>query len=485
MNYDIRNIVKHTSIYSFGRLVSKAIGFLMIPLYTHYLSPQDYGVIEVLALMLVLSNIVIQGGVSAAIFKIYNGYDNETDKKHVISTMFVFLTAMGFIFLIVLSLFAERISILLTGAGGYGYYVNLMLISFFFSTAGSVPETFLLIQKRSALFTIISLGTLVIDLSMNIYMVAIARLGIVGILYSSIIGRVLNSACLVLITVPKVGLGLKIEQLRKILRFAYPLVPGELSLFVFAYSDRLFLSHLSGLKSVGLYSLGYKFAFMISFLMIQPFMQIWQQEMYEIKKRVDAPEIFGSIYTYLAGAILVVAAVMSIFIKDIVAIMASAEFLGAWKVVPIVAFAYVFRATALYFQMGMFFQNKTLYISYITMVGTGVVIILNYLLIPEYKEIGAALSTFGSYGVLAVVSFIVSQKLYRVNIEVTRLLKLFFIVGTILALYLFINIDSRVFSIGFRLTCIPVIVFAMYIVRFFNEEERGKIQKLAYGVFKT
>jgi len=479
MNYDIRNILKHASIYSVGRFLSKAIGFLMIPLYTNYLSPQDYGIIEVLTIFLILSNIIIQGGVSAAVFNFYNAYDKEIDKKEIISTVFIFLTTIGFIFLTVLSLFAEKISILLTNTGGYGNYVNLMLISFYFSIVGSVPEIYLLAQKRSVLFTTISLGTLVVDLSMNIYMVAIAKLGIAGILYSSIIGRFLNAACLLIIIIPMVGLKLNFSKLKKVLRFAYPIVPAELALFVYSFSDRLFLSHMSDLKSLGLYSLGYKFAFMISLLIVQPFMQIWQQEMYEVKKKADAPNIFGSIYTYLIGAILVVGAVMSILIKDVVSIMASSEYLEAWKVVPIIAFAYVFRATYLYFKMGMFFQNKTSYLSYATMGGAIVVIILNYLLIPNYKGIGAALSLLGSSAVLAVVSFFVSQRLYRIKIEVIRLLKLFLIVGTILALYLFINIDSRALSLAFRFTSIPVMLFAMYIAGFFNKIEREKIRKLA------
>jgi hypothetical protein len=97
--------------------------------------------------------------------------------------------------------------------------------------------------------------------------------------------------------------------------------------------------------------------------------------------------------------------------------------------------------------------------------------------------VGAAISVLGSYAVLAVVSFLVSQRLYRIKIEVMRLLKLLLIVSAILAFYPFINIDSRVLSLAFRLTSIPVILFAMYISRFFNEIERAKIRKLALSRF--
>jgi O-antigen/teichoic acid export membrane protein len=456
----------------------------MIPLYTHYLSPQDYGILDLLTVLVVLTGIIIQGGISAAIFKFYNTFEKEADRKEAISTVLIFLALTSLTSVVVLSTFTDKISLLLTASKDYGYYVILMLISFFFSTVAIGPETFLLAQKKSILFTAISLGTLVLDLSMNIYMVAIARLGVVGILYGSIIVRFLNTTFLLSITIPKVGFSLNVNKLKEILRFSVPLIPAQLGLFVFSYSDRLFLSHLSDLKSVGLYSLGYKFAFMISLLMVQPFMQIWQQEMYEVKKRTDAPHIFGSIYTYLAAAILIAGAIMTIFIKDVIAIMASSEYWEAWKVVPFIAFAYVFRATYLYFQMGMFFQNRTLYLSYATTLGAIVVIILNYLLIPNYMELGAALSVLGSYIVLAVLSFWVSQRLYKIRIEIKRLLKLLLILGMISVFYLSVNIGSRALSIGFRLTSIPVILLGIYFGGFFNQIERNKIRKLALARFQ-
>ena len=262
--------------------------------------------------------------------------------------------------------------------------------------------------------------------------------------------------------------------------FAYPLVPAELALFVFSFSDRLFLSHMSDLKSVGLYSLGYKFAFMISFLMVQPFMQIWQQEMYNVKKKSDAPDIFGRIYTYLIGAVLIAGGLMSIFIKDVIAIIAAPEFLEAWRVVPIIAFAYVFRSTYLYFQMGMFFKNKTAYISYATVAGAISVLIFNYFLVPRYGGLGAALSVLCSYIALAVVSLLISQKLYKVNIEYRRLIKLFLVVGAAVTIYFFTNIDSRILSIAFRFTSIPAMLLGLYLSGFFHKGEIGKIRQLVF-----
>ena len=480
MNYNIKSILKHTSIYSIGRLASKAVGFLLIPLYTNYLSPKDYGILELLTISVTLASIVIHGGISAAVFKFSNTYEKEAERKEIFSTVLIFLTLVCLSFIIIMSLFADRISLLFINREGYGYYLILMLVSFFFSTVASVPETFLMAQKKSKVFTAISIGTLIVNLSLNIYMVAIARQGVLGILYASIISRFLNTSFMLVITLPKIGLKLNIIKLREILGFAYPLVPAELALFVFSFSDRLFLSHMSDLKSVGLYSLGYKFAFMISLLMVQPFMRIWQQEMYDVKKRSYAPDIFGSVYTYLIGAVLIAGGLMSIFIKDVIAIIAAPEFLEAWRIIPIIALAYVFRSTYLYFQMGMFFKNKTAYISYATVAGAISTLLFNYFLVPRYGELGAALSVLCSSIVLAVVSLLISQKLYNVNIEYRRLIKLFLVVGAAVTIYFFTNIDSRILSIAFRFTSIPAMLLGLYLSGFFHKSEMGKIRRLVF-----
>lgn len=479
MNYDFKSILKHTSIYSVGSLASKGIGFLLIPLYTNYLSPKDYGILELLTISVTLASIIIQGGISAAVFKFSNTYEKEAERREIFSTVLIFLTLVCLSFIIIISLFADRISFLFINKEGYGYYLILMLVSFFFSTVASVPETFLMAQKKSKLFTAISIGTLIVNLSLNIYMIAIARQGVLGILYASIISRFLNTTFLLVVTIPKIGLRLNIAKLRRVLGFAYPLVPAELALFVFSFSDRLFLSHMSDLKSVGLYSLGYKFAFMISLLLVQPFMRIWQQEMYDVKKKSDAPDIFGRIYTYLIGAVLIAGGLMSIFIKDVIAIIAAPEFLEAWRIVPIIALAYVFRSTYLYFQMGMFFKNKTAYISYATVAGAISILLFNYFLVPRYGGMGSALSVLFSYIILSVISLSVSQRLYRVHIEYRRLIKLFLVVGTVGVIYVFlINIDTRILSIAFRFTSIPAMLLGIYLTGFFRKSEIGKIRQL-------
>jgi len=480
MNINMKEIVKNTSIYSFGRLASKAIGFLMIPLYTSFLTPEDYGIFELLTMLVMILGIMIQGGISSAMFKFYNSCEDKSEKKEYISTIFIFVNVVCFVFCILSSIFSGYLSYALFADDKYGYHVILMLISFFFSIITSVPETYLMVQKKSKQYAIISLVILFMSLSLNIYFVAFAKLAVLGVLYASIISRVLHAAYLVRITLPEIGLKFDINKLKAVLTFSIPMIPAELSMFVFAFSDRFFLSHMSNLSEVGIYSLGYKFVFMLSFLIIQPFMQVWEQEMYEINKNEGSEIIFGRIYIYLVCVVMFSGLLMSVFIKEVIELVATAQFHNAWKVVPFIAVAYVFRASYYYFRMTMFIKSKTKTLSKITVFGALFSLLFNYLLIPAYGAIGASIATLLSYCVLAVVTHFAAQKLITMDINNYDLVKILAITALIFSVYNQAATESLIFAFCIKVTVFPVLFGLVWFSRIFSHEEINNLKSYLF-----
>ena len=465
MAYSLTEIIKHTSIYSFGRLASKAIGFLLIPLYTRYLTPEDYGIVEMLTMFIAISGIVIQGGITAAIFKFYNECKTRKERNDLVYSVLVFIFAACLIFCMGASFLSHKISFFFLKTEEYSFYVILMLISFFFSTIANVPETYLMAEKKSKLFTLISLATLVVNLGLNIYVVAILNAGILGILYASIAARIFNNILLFIMFFNKISLGFNYNQIKQVLTFSLPMIPAELGFFLYAYADRFFLTHMSDLESVGIYSLGYKFAFMISMLIVSPFMQIWQQKMYEIKKEEDADITFGKMFSYLIAVVLFAALFMSVVIKDTIAIVAGPEFISAWKVVPIIALSFVFKSAYQFFQMGMFFASKTSYLNYVALIGVTTSLTANFFLVPHLKEIGASLAILISSIIIAATTFCISQWLYKIKLEFLELFKIMMIGGLIFFVYTNITIDSPYISIGIKMTSVLLLLI---LARLFN-----------------
>ena len=471
---EIKKLIKHSTIYGLGSILGKVVGFLLIPLYTHYLTPNDYGVLELIDITISVAGLFTGMGISAAIFRFYYHYDDTKDKNEVISTAFIFVTTMAAIVVAVAIGFADGISMLVFNTDKYAYYLQLMFVSFLFSTIASVPESHAMAEQKSALFTSINIGTLVLSLALNIYVVAFLKMGVLGIVYVSAIMRSVNAAFWLFLTIPRVGISFSFHKLKELLRYGIPLVPANVGMFVMTFSDRFFLSHFMSLSAVGIYSLGYKFGFMISILLIQPFNRIWQAQMFEIAKKDDAKKIFAKMFTYFSYVVLFAVLGLSVFIKDAIRFIADPSFFTAYKVVPIIALACFFGGTYFFFQIGLLLKKKTKYVGYSVSIAASLNLILNYFFIIYIGTIGAALSALITNIVMAGIVYFYSQKLYKITYEFLRILKLFAVVSILYYLSYLVTIDSIVISLLVKFVFVLSFPFLLLPIGFYTNEEKEK-----------
>ena len=122
----LKKIGQHTLIYSVGNILSRMIGFFMIPVYTHYLTPGDYGVIELLDLTTYFISMVIGVGMSHAILRFYYEYQDQEQRNQVISTAFIFTLGILVLALAVLYPLSQRISQLIFGTVQYRPYLQII-----------------------------------------------------------------------------------------------------------------------------------------------------------------------------------------------------------------------------------------------------------------------------------------------------------------------------------------------------------------------
>src|SRR3954470_11993663 len=97
---EIKAAARHTAVYSLGGILAKVAGFLMIPFYTHHLSPKDYGLLEILDLSMSLFAMVLHMGIAPAVLRAYAAAKTDLDRKRTVSTGFVFVGATGILTLV-------------------------------------------------------------------------------------------------------------------------------------------------------------------------------------------------------------------------------------------------------------------------------------------------------------------------------------------------------------------------------------------------
>jgi O-antigen/teichoic acid export membrane protein len=216
------------------------------------------------------------------------------------------------------------------------------------------------------------------------------------------------------------GVGFNRGRLRQMVAFGLPLIFSNASLFALNFSDRFFLQRLSSLETVGIYAVGYKLAFMLNYLLVQPFHAMWQARMYLIHARPEHPKIFSQIFMLYSLVLIYVALALSVFSPEVVTVMAAPKFRAGQPVVPIVALAYVFYGIGLYLQLGMFLAEKTKAIGAVSAAAAVVNLMLNYLLIQQFGMYGAAWATAAGFLVIAGGSYWCSQRALPLTLGVRR-----------------------------------------------------------------
>jgi O-antigen/teichoic acid export membrane protein len=308
--------------------------------------------------------------------------------------------------------------------------------------------------------------------------------GLWGVLISPAITFVVLAIFLLKRTFSEVGFSFSLGITKQILKFTIPLIPASLGMFVLHFSNRYFVKHFCSLSDVGIYSLGFKFGFILSVMVIHPFNLIWQTYMYEIAKKPNAGEIYGRVLTYFTFALILSGIIVSVPIQEVIRIIAAPPFYGAFTVVPLIASAYILSGINLIFQTGLFISGKTHWIGLITFSCAVVNLIGNFFLISSLGIMGAALSTFVSFLFMAGGTFYISYRAYPIEIEYLRISKLVGIALLVFAVSRYVEFDSIIFSLMFKTFLIVAFLFTLFIINFLNEAEKNKIysfRKLLFG----
>jgi O-antigen/teichoic acid export membrane protein len=417
----IRTAVRHTAVYGLGNVIAKALGFLMLPLYTRFLKPADYGVLEILDLSMSLTGMLLAAGMTPAVLRSYGSAETAEEKRNIINSAFVFTAIVGIAAFAIVVPFLPTASALLFGPDVPSTYLLLAFSAFVMGYVATLPRTYLRALEASGRFVAIETGSLLLTLVLNVVFIAFLRIGAAGILWSSLIVATLQVVILSAWTIRKTGLGFEKHLLAAMLRFGLPLMFANMAFFILNFADRFFIQHIRSLSEVGLYAVGYKFGFMLNYLVIQPFCVMWQSRMYAIAKEPDHPRIFGQMFILYALVITFAGLALSVFSPEVVHVMAGPEFAGSGSVIPVVAFSYIAYGLGYFAQTGLLTTGRT---NLVGVIGTAAAVLnlgLNYGLVTRYGMIGAAWATLISFVVISVASYVVSQRVNPLPLRPARI----------------------------------------------------------------
>ncbi len=403
---DLRSLTKSSALYSLGSIATRVVGFLMIPIYTHYLSPQDYGTLELIEMITAVTAITFGlVAIGSGMTRIYHDYVDPAWQASVISTA----TIASAVIVTMASGAGVLAAPLLAGWAFDGaHHVGLLRLTFASLIGGTVLEVglgYYRIRDRAWRYVGFCFVHLVVTLTLNIVFIVGLGWGLWGFVLSKLITGGVGCVYLTGSVLREVGIRWNGEAARRMLRFSAPLILGGISLFVVHFANRFFVVSFRGLAWVGVFALAYKFGFLISDLIGGPFVRAWSAQVFSLTHHKGWERRVAEVFTALVFVVLAAWTGLSLFIPEIVTIMAAPEFHMASAFVPLIALGYSARTLGDFFA-DIILINKRSFTRATISTGTAIAsTVLNVLLIPSFGVWGASWATFGTWLLFFVVTW--------------------------------------------------------------------------------
>jgi O-antigen/teichoic acid export membrane protein len=420
----IKNLSKHSSIYFISTFVQRALGFILMPVYTDTLyiaSRSDYGNLNLVYTFIAFMNVVYLYGMDSALMRYF--FLGKYKKEDVYKTAFITVAGGGALLSALLLLFSRPISGVVLSSPDLSYLIKITAAILFFDTLGNLPYQILRAEEKSVIFSMIRVGRFLTELALNIIFVVYLRCGITGILYANVIAAFLNLLVLLPFQTRYLKGSYNGKLLMSLLKFGLPLIPNGIAYLTVEVSDKYLMSKLLDKDTLGLYSANYKFGSAL-LLIIMAFRTAWQPFFLKISKEADAKQIYAVILKYftLAGVLIVVGVSYYAGYLLKAPIFFGKPLLGQpyWAgltVIPVILSAYLFYGLYVNFTVGIYIRKKTNLMIIFTGLAALVNIGSNLYLMPRYGIMGAAFATLLSYFVMALTIYIADHKIYPIPYE--------------------------------------------------------------------
>jgi O-antigen/teichoic acid export membrane protein len=425
-------LLHQSGFYLLGQTLQKAVSLLLVPLWTRYLTPSDYGIMGTLAAYSGMLGVLLLFGIHAAVTRHYFDFkqDHEAQRRYVTSN-FLFMAVVPGIIIVALILFGAPLWARATASAvaanviPFRPLVVLMLIGVYGSLLYRLPYSLYQAQRKAWKCVALDFGAFLLSVGISLVLVVGLRKGVYGMILGGCVAQIL-------ITLVASGLLLrewfvpKVEwaYISRSLAFGLPYIPHLLAGWALAFVDRVMLQKMVPEDDVGRYTLAINLG-MVMLMIVTSIKDAYEPYYYNLLSTDSRPDRkIVRIFSLYVTAIGLLGLFGSLFAGELIMLLTPAGYHQSAIYVPPVIMGYLFLG--FYFNVGMaiFYYKKTKFLPFITGFAAICNITLNYLLIPRFGAIAAAWNTYACYAIMFTVYYLVAQRVRRFPYPIAKVVTL-------------------------------------------------------------
>lgn len=422
---DIRRLLSSTGTYAAAAVAQRAVGFLLIPVYTRLIDPAEYGILEIFAVFSSIAFAFLSVGLPSAINKCYHrDCGSPRDQATVLTTALAIDLPILLGGCAALMAFARPLSQWLLGrADAADLFVLVVVTALLFGLTALLLAN-LRAQERAAAFSLLSLLQFVTALGLNIVLVVVYEWGIHGVLWGNLLSNAVMLPAALLVASRRSAWTFNRRLVGPLVRFGALLIPVTLAAWAMDLSDRYVLRLYRDLSEVAVYGVGYKFGMILELAVVWPFQLAWPAFAFSISNRAGHEDTYARAMTYLVTVLAFCTLMIALLTATALPSVVGDGYRDAYRVVPLVAVAYACNGIQYCVAPGVHITGNTRYLTLFSGAAAVLNLGLNFALIPRFGMMGAAWSTVAAFLLLAVATATLSQRVHPVPYEYARLAKI-------------------------------------------------------------
>src|SRR5450755_1634474 len=474
----LKRLVSSLAAYQLADVVSRVIAVLLLPVYTRYIDPAGYGVVELLANGVILISILVRLGMIEAFLRFYFSDEDRERRDALARRAAGFLLVATTVAAVALALAAGPLSQLVLSHRDPTTF-RVAVLGLWSFTNLEFAYALLRVDERLRLYATASVSNVLLTVAGSVVLVVGEHDGARGLL----LGNYGASTVVLLALWFKLRHRLlprraTAERMSELLRFGLPTVPAEASVYLLSIVDRYYIFHHRSPYEAGLYSIAIKLAGAIAFL-VRGFQYAWPPLAYSVTDDAEAARLYGLVTTYyllIAGWAVAGLALLGRWILEL---LTTHAYLEANRALPWVALGWALYGLWVVFLTIAGRAKVTTRNFPASLAGLAANVVLLLVLVPPLGIAGAGIALCGAYVVMLLIMHLLTRRAFRVGFEWRRLAQLGLVVGGLSVAGDLLLPTHGALGLLSRAAVLVAIPAALYLSGFAHAAEVGQLRTMA------
>lgn len=483
-----KKLAGETAIYGTTSILGRVLNWCLAPYYSYIFIPEEYAVVTNLYAYVAFLLVLLIYGMETSYFR-YASKSEQPEKVYSTSLITLFFTSV--LFMILAAWFSSGLASLIDYPD-HPEYITWFAVILGIDAFTSIPFAKLRIENRPVKFATFKMIGIAANIFFNLFFLTFLPWVIsknpdsfLKIIYSEQLGvgyvfiaNLLSSAITLLLLIPdifKISLDFDKKLLKQMMNYGFPILLVGLAGVINQNIDKILIPFLipedkNPMFQLGVYGQGFKLAVLMN-MFIQAFRYAFEPFFFSQSKTTDDRKMYATVMKYFVIFGLLIFLGMVLYL-DIIKFIISKQYHEGLRVVPIILMSNLLLG--IYFTQSLWYKltDLTRYGAYISIMGSVIVVVLNFAMIPVWGYMGSAVAGLICFLFMVTVSYFLGQKYFPVNYPLKRIFTYF---GIALALFTLSRITNAWLPlVKYASNTLLLAVFAGFVYKF----EKSELQRL-------